>query len=175
MVDAGIAPLAKKGWVDMREKVALANSRIAMAVPEGSPIPDISSVDRLRAVLLQAKSVAYSDSASGRYISQTLFPRLGIASQMADKAHMIQAVPVGKIVAAHQAEIGFQQLSELQAVKGIHIVGLLPQAVQKITLYSVIPLKKSHPQAHAFIQYLTTPEVAEAIREQGMDPVSINH
>lgn len=175
MVDAGIAPLAKQGWVEERDKVALANSRIAMAVPAGSPVPDISSTDRLRSVLLRAGSIAYSDSASGLYVSQQLFQRLGIAPQMAAKARMIQAVPVGKIVAAHQADIGFQQLSELQAVSGVTIVGFLPKEVQQITLYSAIPLKKSKPQSRSFIRYLTSGDVADVIREEGMEPLNTSH
>lgn len=175
MVDAGIRPLAIRGWVDEHDKVALANSRIAVAVPAGDPVPDISSTDRLRSVLLRAGSVAYSDSASGLYVSQQLFQRLGIAPQMVAKSRMIQATPVGKIVAAHQVDIGFQQLSELQAVPGLTIVGLLPQEVQQITLYSAIPLKHSQSQSRSFIRYLTSGEVADVIREEGMEPLNIKH
>jgi len=175
MVDDGIAPLAAKGWVREGDKTTLANSWIALAVPKGSPVPDISSVDRLRTVLLKAHRVAYSDSASGRYVSQQLFTRLGIAPQMAAKSRRVPAVPVGKIVANHQADVGFQQLSELKAVAGIIIAGLLPAEVQHTTLYSAIPLKTSQPEARAFIDYLASAEVAKVIRAQGMDPLKHPH
>lgn len=113
----------------------IADSYIAMAIKEGEISPSIGTVDELRETLLKAKSIAYSDSASGRYLSEQLFKKLGIDKQLKDKAHMIPATPVGKIAAEGKAEIGFQQYSELLPIKGIHIVGLIPKQTQKITRY----------------------------------------
>ena len=109
----------------------LALSPIGVAVRAGDPVPDISTPDKLRDVLLAAKSVAYSDSASGVYIRDELFKRLGIEDQMQGRARMIPATPVGEIVARGEAEIGFQQEAELLPVSGITVVGLLPAAVQR--------------------------------------------
>ncbi|MEI9903028.1 MAG: substrate-binding domain-containing protein [Asticcacaulis sp.] len=123
--------LADKGEVIRKSETDLALSRIAMAVKSDAAVPDISTDDALRATLLKAKSVAYSDSASGVYVSTQLFQRLGIADQMAAKSRMIPATPVGQIVASGEAEIGFQQLSELKPVPGIRIVGLIPKMFRR--------------------------------------------
>src|SRR6202011_3482882 len=112
----------------------LVKSKIGVAVKAGAPKPDISSPDALKRALLAAKSTAYSDSASGVYISTEMFEKLGIADAMKDKAKKIPATPVGEIVAHGDAELGFQQISELKPVSGIDIVGQLPPEVQKITV-----------------------------------------
>ena len=89
-----------------------------------------------RRALLQAHSVAYSDSASGTYIASTLFKRMGIASEMASKSRQIPAEPVGLLVARGEAEIGFQQMSELLPISGIIVVGPIPDELQQITIFS---------------------------------------
>jgi molybdate transport system substrate-binding protein len=70
----------------------------------------------LRTTILNAKSIAYSDSASGVYVSTELFQRLGIVAQVTGKSRMIPAEPVGLVVARGEAEIGFQQISELKPI-----------------------------------------------------------
>ena len=94
------------------------------------------NADALKQTLLNAKSVAYSDSASGVYVGTELFKRLGIADEMKDKARMIPAEPVAAVVARGEAELGFQQISELLPVPGADLVGPLPPEVQKITIFS---------------------------------------
>lgn len=177
MVEDGMAPLIAQGRVDAKDKVALANSWIALAVPAGDPSPDISTARKLRNVLLKSQHVAYSDSASGRYVSSHLYRQLGIEKVMLAKSQMIPATPVGTIVAARKADIGFQQLSELRAVKGLTVVGLLPSSLQKATRYSAVVLKQSQQQAlgRAFIRYLASGDVARVIREKGMDPLAVNY
>ncbi len=109
---------------------------IGIAVKSGAPEPDISSVEAVKRALLAAKTIAYSDSASGVYVSTEMFDKLGIADAMKDKARKIPATPVGEIIAHGEAELGFQQISELKPVKGIDIVGPLPNELQKITIFS---------------------------------------
>ncbi len=116
--------------------IDLARSSIAMAVKAGAPSPDISSVEALKQAFLHAKSVAYSDSASGVYIQNQLFKTMGIAEQMQGRARMIPAEPVGLVVARGEAELGFQQLSELKPIPGITVVGLLPEGAQQVTVFS---------------------------------------
>src|ERR1700716_3394114 len=101
-----------------------------MAVKAGATKPDISTVDALKRTLLAAKSIAYSDSASGVYLSTELFPKLGIADQIRGKTRKIEADPVAESVARGDVEIGFQQISELRPVKGADIVGPLPPGAQ---------------------------------------------
>jgi molybdate transport system substrate-binding protein len=174
MVDYALSDLIKGGKVIADSRVELARSSIGVAVRAGAPKPDISSVDALRRTLLEAKSIAYSDSASGVYISTELFKRLGIADQVAGKSRMIPAEPVGAVVARGEAEIGFQQLSELKPIAGIDLVGPLPPEVQKITIFSagIVVGAREPDAARALIAFLASPAAAAAIKESGMEPMT---
>ena len=127
MVGYALDDLAKQGKVIADSRVDLVKSPIGVAVKSGTPKPDISNADALKRALLAVKTVAYSDSASGVYVSTEMFDKLGIKDAMKDKARKIPATPVGEIVARGDAEIGFQQISELRPVEGIDIVGPLPR------------------------------------------------
>jgi molybdate transport system substrate-binding protein len=165
--------LAVAGKVRPDSASDLVLSRIAMAVRAGAPAPDISTVAALRQTLLDARSVAYSDSASGVYLSTKLFAQLGIGEAMASKARMIQATPVGLIVARGEAEIGFQQLSELRPIAGIRIVGLLPDDAQKVTRFSAgtVTYSTQPDRAREFIAFLRSPRSRKSIIESGLEPV----
>ena len=136
MVGYALDDLARAGAVVPDSRTAIGESRIGMAVKAGAAKPDIGSVDGFRRALLAARSVAYSDSASGVYIEREMYDRLGIADALKPKSRMIVAEPVGEVVAAGEAEIGFQQVSELLPVAGIALVGRIPDAVQKVTVFS---------------------------------------
>jgi len=166
--------LIKQGKVRAGSRVDLVQSKIGMAVKAGAPHPDISTIDALKRTLLGAKSIAYSDSASGVYLSTELFPKLGIADQIKAKSKKIEADPVGGVVATGEFEIGFQQISELRPVKGIDIVGELPPGAQKVTVFSAgIPATAAHPEAaKALIQWLASPAAYAAIRKSGLEPAN---
>jgi molybdate transport system substrate-binding protein len=134
MAAAGIDDLAKAGHLVAGSRVDLARSSIGLAVRAGAPKPDIGSVDALRRALLAAKSVAYSASVSGVYISTELFQRLGIAAEMRSKSRKVDGEPVGAVVSRGEAELGFQQISELRPVPGVEVVGPLPADVQRVTV-----------------------------------------
>jgi molybdate transport system substrate-binding protein len=174
MVASSLDELIKQGKVDPASRVAIADSYIGMAVKAGAPKPDISTVAALKQTLLNAKSIAYSDSASGVYLSKEGFAKLGIADQIAGKSRMIPATPVGEIVAKGEAELGFQQLSELMPVKGIELVGPLPDGIQKVTPYAAgIPVGSKQPAAaKAFIQYMVSPGAAATVKSFGLSPVT---
>ena len=173
MVGYALDDLARKGKVIPDTQRDLVRSPIGVAVKAGAPKPDISSADAVKRALLAAKTIAYSDSASGVYISTEMFQKLGIAEEMKDKARKIPATPVGEIVAHGEAELGFQQISELKPVKGIDIVGPLPNELQKITIFSAgIAAGSKEPDAgRALIKFLTSPAAREAIVASGMDPI----
>jgi molybdate transport system substrate-binding protein len=173
MVGYALGDLISKGKVVADSRVDLADSPIGVAVKEGAPKPDLSSADTLKVALLKTRTVAYSDSASGVYVSTEMFDKLGIADAMKDKARKIPATPVGEIVAHGEAELGFQQISELKPVKGIDIVGPLPNELQKITIFSAgIAAGSKEPDAgRALIKFLTSPAAREAIVASGMEPI----
>ncbi|HEV2200339.1 MAG TPA: substrate-binding domain-containing protein [Bryobacteraceae bacterium] len=166
--------LIKQGKVVASSRVDLVASRMALAVKAGAPHPDISTVDALKRTLLAAKSIAYSDSASGVYLSTVLFPKLGVADQIKGKSRKIEADPVGGVVASGEFEIGFQQISELRPVKGIDIVGPLPPGAQRVTVFSAgIPVTSKQPEAaKALIQYLASPARLPVIEKTGLEPVT---
>ncbi len=136
VADVALVELIKGGIILAESRTPLARSPIGMAVRAGTPKPDISSVDAFKRTLLQAKSIAYSASVSGRYLTTELFQRLGIADQVMPKSRRIEGERVGAVVARGEAEIGFQQVSELLPVPGINYVGPLPPEVQKVAVFS---------------------------------------
>jgi len=172
MAAPALANLIKQGRVRAGSRVDLVQSSIGIAVKAGAPKPDISTVDALKRTLLAAKSIGYSDSASGVYLSTELFPKLGIAEQIKGKCRKIEADPVGESVAKGTVEIGFQQISELRPVKGIDIVGPLPPGAQRITLFAAgIPTTAKQPEAaQALIQWLASPAAYPVIRNSGLEP-----
>ncbi|MBV9653544.1 MAG: substrate-binding domain-containing protein [Acetobacteraceae bacterium] len=174
MVGYALGELVKQGKVIPDSRVDLAESGIGLVVRAGDPKPDISTTDALKRALLGAKSVAYSDSASGVYIASKMFKKLGIEKEMAGKARMIPAEPVGAVVARGEAEIGFQQISELKPIAGITLVGPIPAEVQQYTVFAagVVASSKHRDDANDLIRFLASPEAAPAIENSGMEPMA---
>jgi molybdate transport system substrate-binding protein len=174
MVGYALDDLASKGKVVADSRVELVKSPIGVAVKSGAPKPDISSAETLKRALQAAKTIAYSDSASGVYVSTEMFAKLGIADEMKDKARKIPATPVGEIVARGEAEIGFQQISELKPIAGIDIVGPLPDELQKITVFSagIASVSKEPEAGKALIRFLASPAARPTIVNSGMEPIA---
>jgi molybdate transport system substrate-binding protein len=148
----------------------LAKAGVGVAVKAGAPRPDIGSVEALKQTLLAAKSVAYSTGPSGVYLDK-LFERMGIADAIRAKLKRIKDEPTGALVARGDAEIGFQQKSELLPVAGIDYVGPLPAEVQNITVFSAaVHTKAPEPQATwDLVKFLTAPTAAPTIERTGME------
>jgi molybdate transport system substrate-binding protein len=148
----------------------LARAGVGVAVKAGAPRPDIGSVEALKQTLLAAKSVAYSTGPSGVYLDK-LFERMGIADAIQAKLKRIKDEPTGALVARGDAEIGFQQKSELLPVAGIDYVGPLPAEVQNITVFSAaVHAKAREPDATwALVKFLTAPAAASVIEKTGME------
>jgi molybdate transport system substrate-binding protein len=174
LASTALDDLIAKGKVVAGSRVDLVNSKIGMAVRKGAPRPDIGSVEALKQALLDAKSIAYSASASGTYLSTELFPRLGIADQVKDKSQRIVSERVGDVVARGDAEIGFQQISELLPIEGIDYVGPLPADAQKVTVFSAgIAVGAKNPDAaRALIEFFQSPAAVPAITKAGLEPVA---
>jgi molybdate transport system substrate-binding protein len=170
--DSGTEALIKDGKLVASTRAIFAKSGIYIAVRSGALKPDISSVDALKQTILAAKSVGYSEGASGAYLV-AMFQKLGIYDQVKSKASIAKAnEPIGEKVVHGEAEIGFHQLSELLPVKGIQIVGPLPAELQHITIFSgaVHSEAKEPDAARALTKFLTTPAAGESIKRYGLDP-----
>jgi molybdate transport system substrate-binding protein len=174
MVDTELDDLIRQGKVVAGSRVDLARSNIGAAVRSGTPKPDISSAEALKRTLLAAKSIAYSDSASGVYLSTVVFNRLGIADQIKAKSTMVPAEPVGAVVARGEAEIGFQTVSALIPVPGIDVVGVLPPELQRATVFSAgVAVGAQEPDAaRALITFLSSAPAAPVIAKTGMEPLT---
>jgi molybdate transport system substrate-binding protein len=174
MVGDALDGLIKQGKVAAGTRVDLARSSIGVAVRAGSRKPDIGSVDAFKRAMLDAKSLAYSSSASGVYLSTELFPRLGIADQVKGKSRMIGSEPVGAAVARGEVEIALQQISELLPVPGLDFVGPLPAEIQKITVFSagIAAGAKEPDAARALIKFLASPAAASTIAKSALEPMS---
>ena len=164
---------AERGIVRPDSRVDLAESRIGVMVRAGAPQPDISTVDALRRTLLAADSVAYSASASGVYVSTEMFQRLGIADQMARTARRIMSERVAVVVGRGDAQIGFQQISEITPFPTAQLVGPLPDELQRVTVFSagILANAREGEAAVALLRFLSSPEAEATIRGTGMDPM----
>ena len=168
--------LAKRGLVRASSKVDLARSQIGMVVRAGVATPNIGSVEAFRRTLLAAKSIGYSDSASGTYLSTTLFAKLGVADQVAGKSRKVRGPPSGEPVAAVVArgdvEIGFQQVSELIHVPGVTFVGAIPAELQPgFSFAGAITTAARQPDAAlALLRFLASPDAASTILKAGLTP-----
>jgi molybdate transport system substrate-binding protein len=151
---------------------------IGMVVREGAAKPDIGSVAAFRSTLLKAKSIAYSDSGSGTYLSTKLFQKLGIADEIMPKSRKVRGPPSGEpvaaVVARGEAEIGFQQVAELMHVPGVTLVGPIPDELQPVFFFSaaLTSSPKEAEAAKALIRFLSAPEAAAVIAEAGLEPVA---
>jgi molybdate transport system substrate-binding protein len=167
-----MAKLVAAGHLRAESLTPLVQSGVAVAVPAGSPVPDISSEDAVRQAVLAAPTLSYSTGPSGVALAK-LFERWGIADQI--QPRIVTAppgVPVGSLVAKGEVALGFQQLSELIHVQGITIVGLLPSAIQITTTFSAaMSTGCTRPaEVQALLDFMASPEAAEAKQRQGMAP-----
>ena len=160
------------GRVVAGSRVDLAKSGVGVAVRKGAPKPDIGSAERFRKALLAAKSIGYSTGPSGDYMSG-LFEKLGVARQITGKLRRTSSgVFVGALIESGEAEIGFQQTSELLHFRGIDYVGPLPEALQHMTVFSAgIHAGAKHTDAaRALVRFLSSPAAAPVMRKHGLEP-----
>jgi molybdate transport system substrate-binding protein len=171
MAAPAVDALIRDGKIVAGSSVNVARSGIGVAVRKGAPKPDIGSADALKKALLAAPSIAYSTGPSGVYLAH-LFERMGIADQLMSKVKQIKGEPVGAVVARGDAEIGFQQVSELLPVPGIEFLGPLPEEIQEITVFAVgLHVGAKEPDgAKALVKFLTAPDAAPVIKKTGMQP-----
>ena len=172
--DVTMAQLIASGRVIGASRTPLARSGIGIAVRAGASRPDISTVEALKQTLLRAASVAYSASVSGRYVATELYEQLGIAAEMTPKSRRIERERVGAVVARGEAEIGFQQTSELLPVPGIDYVGPLPAEVQRVSVFSaaVVVHSEHRDAAAALIRFLASAEAAATVARTGLEPIA---
>lgn len=173
MVGDALTSLEKAGRTAPGSRTELADSPIGMVVKQGAPVPAINTPEALRQTLLAARSIAYSDSASGRYVSTALFKKLGIEAQVETRARMVERIPVASEVAKGKYAVGFQQVSELLPEPGVTFVGELPDSVQYITRFAgAVTNNAAHAaEGRALLAFLGSPDAQKVIHATGMRSV----
>jgi molybdate transport system substrate-binding protein len=167
-----IDQLAAEGRLVAGSRVDLVRSGVAIAVRSGAPRPAVGSEEDVRRAVLAAKSLGYSTGPSGAHLAG-LFERWGIADAV--RSRIVQApagVPVGRLVAEGNVELGFQQLAELIHLDGVDVLGPLPPAIQVVTTFSAgVAATSTQPDAvRALLAFMASPAAAEAKRRNGMEP-----
>jgi molybdate transport system substrate-binding protein len=177
VADTVLRGFIKEGLIVADSYTPLARSAIGMAMRKGAPKPDIGTVDALTSTLLQAQSIAYSASVSGEYLTNELLQRLGIADRVLPKCRRVEGGErVGAVIARGEAEIGFQQISELLPLPGIDHITPLPPEVQKLSIFSagVAATTSDSDAARAVIAFLSSLDASESIKNSGLEPIE-NH
>ena len=167
-----IDKLIMEGKLVAGSRADIAKSGVGIALRTGLPKPDISSAEAVKRAVLAATSVAYSTGPSGFYIAD-LFKKMGITDQIKDKVRQpASGAPLGELVARGEADLGFEQISNLLHVKGIDYLGPLPPEIQNITIYSAgVHAQAPAPDAaRALVKFLTAPEAGPIIKKIGMEP-----
>ena len=162
--------LAKSGDVAGDGKTLLMISKVGIAVKAGAPKPDVSTPEKLKAALLAAKTVGYSQGASGQHFL-TVLQKLGITDPVKGKAVVVQGRPVGAAIATGEAEIGVQQVAELRPVPGVDQFAELPGELQKQIPYSAgVSAKAKDPAtARALVSFLGSAQAQDVLKRKGMD------
>jgi molybdate transport system substrate-binding protein len=163
--------LETEGHIVPGTRMGLARSGIAMAIRSGAPRPRVDDGEAVKQAILGARTICYSTGPSGEHLMR-LWERWGIAATVSPRA--LQAppgVPVGAMLARGEADLGFQQLSELLPISGIEIVGLLPAEIQAMTVFTagVATTSSRREEARALVVYLTSPEAEAAKHRHGME------
>ncbi len=167
--------LVAKGFVAAGTEKDIVQSRMAMSVRPGIPKPDIGTLEAFKTAMLEAKSIVYSASVSGTYLSTVGFQQLGIADQVLPKAKRILSERIGAVLARGEADVGFQQISELLPfAKTTQFVGPLPEGIQKVTLFSAGAIAKSPDPAlsRVMIGFMASRDAHAIIRKYALEPVS---
>ena len=168
---AQIDDLIRQGKLVPDSRVVVATSGVGVAIRAGAPKPEMTA-EGIKQALLKAKSIAYSQGPSGVHIARVI-EKWGIADAVRAKIVPPRSgMPIGEVVARGEAEIGFQQVSELLPVKGIDYLGPLPPDINEITAFAAAVHKvASMPDAgRALLKFLTAPAAAATIRKTGMEP-----
>jgi molybdate transport system substrate-binding protein len=151
----------------------LAQVGIGVAVRAGSLKPDLSTVERVKQALLNAKRVAVPASTSGIWLTTNLFPRLGIAEKF-----NVKVTPRGagatEMVAAGDADLAVLPVSEVLHAKGVDLAGVFPSEIQFIQTFSAAVVAGSNEMqaGKRLIEFLSSPRSSEVIRNSGLEPLA---
>jgi molybdate transport system substrate-binding protein len=164
---------SKDGKLLAATRTDFARSGIGVAVSSSGAKIDVSTVDALKNALLSAKTVVVSSGTSGRHMVET-FAKLGVGEQVKTKTKQPPSgAQIADFLAAGEAEIGFQQTSELLHAKGIIYLGPVPAELQSYTIYSaaIHAGSANADAAKVLLSALRAPSTQATVRASGMEPI----
>jgi molybdate transport system substrate-binding protein len=175
LASGAIDTLSAQGHVVAGSRVDLVRSPMAAAIPAGAARPSIETEEAVRQAVLSARHIGYSTGPSGDHLL-VLFDRWGVGAVVKDR--LVQArpgIPVASLVASGEADLGFQQLSELLNVGGIEILGRLPEAIQGTTTFSggIARASTQVERVREVFAFMASPAVASIKRAHGMEPALV--
>jgi molybdate transport system substrate-binding protein len=164
-----MASLETEGHLAKGETRDVARSEIGVAVRAGSALPRLADEQAVKRAMLDAQRICYSTGPSGDHL-KALREKWGVAPERVLIAP--PGVPVATLVANGDADLGFQQLSELIGQPGIVVVGPLPPEIQAVTVFSagISTMARDPESARAFVAYLASAKTGDAKRRHGMEP-----
>lgn len=170
LADGALAALAEEGYVLGDTVRPLWISQVVAAVPRGTPLLALRSESDLRTALLSATGIAYSTGPSGTALVD-LISRLGLADVLEDR--LVQAspgVPAGSLLSSGQADLAFQQHSELMDLPGVVIVGPLPgdAAISSTFSGGVLAASSQPGRAREVLDLLGSDAASKTARAKGM-------
>jgi molybdate transport system substrate-binding protein len=180
-VPADVVILSREGLNDLAaaNRIAagtdkdLARVPLGVGVRAGTAKPGVSTIDSFKRVLLNAKIVAVPESTSGIWLLTDLFPRLGVAGKLS-----IKPAPRGtdatRMVAAGEADLTVQPVSEILAAPGVEFAGSLAPEIQFVQTFSaaIVAGSKQIEGSKRLIEFLASARAFEAIRNSGMEPLA---
>ena len=164
--------LEAEGHIVKGSIMDFARSEIAIAVPAGAPRPQVASEQAVRQAMLRARRICYSTGPSGDHL-KALCEKWGVTESVVGRALIAPpGVPVASLVARGDADLGFQQLSELMGQPGIEVLDNLPPEIQAVTIFSAGLSSASHEReaARAVVAYMASAETGDTKRRYGMEP-----
>jgi molybdate transport system substrate-binding protein len=170
-----IDALTREGKVVPGSRSDIAKVGVGVFVRKGAPKPDIGSLEAFKRVLTAAKSIGYNDPAAGAPVSLyliELFDRLGIAAEMKPKTVVFtQRSERFEAVARGDVEIGFNQMSEIVAAPGVDLVGPLPAAIQRYTLFSsgIVTNGREQAAGRGLVAFISSPQVSGVWQGKGFE------
>ena len=146
-------------------------NELGIGVRKGAPKPEVGTPDAFKRALIAARTVGLSTGPSGVYLEK-LFERLGVADAVKAKTKLIPSGgTVSTLLANGEAEIGFQQISEIAHADGVDYVGPLPSELQLISVFTAgVHASAAHPsEAQALVKFLTTPSAVAVMKKHGLE------
>jgi molybdate transport system substrate-binding protein len=173
VISIDVAGLIKQGKVAADSRTVLGRTGVGVAVRQGAPHPDFSTVDAFKSMLMNAKSVTHSEGSSGKHFL-SLLDRLGLTAAI--KPKIVQPVGSGgasRLVASGKAELAVIGLPPVLAVPGLDWLGWLPDDLNEWIVFTggASSAAKEPQAARAFLRFLSTPEAVAVFKAKGLEPV----